>query len=92
MIDVQPYIDHLNRISDGWEDSYWHNDACQSIAREYSEDSRLKVWIDSLDPSEREYDHGGQFILVRENDDSENEVLLITDNWQAVATLVSQTD
>ena len=91
MIDLVPYLADLNATGAGWEDSYWHNDACQSVAFEYSEDTRLKVWIDSPDPSEREVDSGGQFIVVFEDDEGEPDVMLITDDWSAVVALVAHT-
>lgn len=93
MIDLAPYLADLNSTGHGWEDSYWHNDACQSVHFEYSTDTRLKLWIDAEDPSERECNCGGRFILVFEDDESDmdTEVMLITDDWQAIVNLVAET-
>ena len=94
MIDLLPYLADLNSTGRGWEDSYWHNDSCQSVHFEYSTDTRLKLWIDSPDPSEREVNVGGRFVLVREDDDAERDtdVMLITDDWQAIVALVGETN
>lgn len=94
MIDLAPYLADLNATGAGWQDSYWHNDACQSVAFEYSDTARMKLWIDSPDPNERECNNGGQFVLVWEDDDAERdtEVMLITDDWSAVVALVAETN
>ena len=98
MIDLAPYLADLNATGHGWEDSYWHNDACQSVHFEYSTSSRLKLWIDAADPAERECSVGGRFILVFQYDeDVENEepafteTMMITDDWQAIVELVAET-
>ena len=93
MIDLVPYMADLNATGTGWEDSSYGNDACPSVHFEYSTETRLKLWIDSPDPSERECSVGGQFILVFENDESDRdtEVMMITDDWRAIVQLIAET-
>lgn len=93
MIDLAPYLADLNSTGIGWEDSSYGNDACQSVHFEYSTETRLKLWIDAEDPSERECKIGGRFVLVFEDDESDRdtETMLITDDWQAIVNLVAET-
>lgn len=89
MIDLTPFLDSLNATFSGWIDSSYGNDACQSVAFPYSDASRLKLWIDAENPSERESDFGGRFILARERDnDFFCESIMITDDWQSIVNFI----
>lgn len=90
MINLMPYLADLNLLTDGWIDSSYGNDACQSVAIAYSDDTRLKVYIDASLPCEREYDTGKQYTVVFESDDGDNEVMLVTDDWYAVLSCVAE--
>lgn len=90
-LDLAPYLECLNQSCDGWRDDTNGNDVCQSVVFEYSDTTRLKVWIDSSIASEREVDCGGQYTVVFEDDDGEPDTLLVTDNWVSVLMLIDKT-
>lgn len=78
MIDLTPYLDSLNARTAGWIDSSYGNDHCESVAFEYSCDTRLRIWIDD-----------GQYTVVFEDDDQgDYQVMLSTDNWISVLLYV----
>jgi hypothetical protein len=76
-----------------WEDVSWHNDVCP---RWESERLRIAIWVDCIDPTQREYDDWKQYTvcsIVREDDGTfslaEDEPLFATEdavkleNWIA---------
>lgn len=72
----------LPAIPAGFEDSSWHNDSCPSW---HHEGLGLSIYIDYVDPSQRECQHpeGPRFSLLMRPDD-EPHALCHTDDWQEV--------
>ena len=48
-----------------WVDASWGNDVCPSFE---SECENYKLWIDCLNPTDREYEHEPRFSLFEVND------------------------
>ena len=72
----------------GWTDASWHNNTCPRFV---SPDRTLQVWMEHPDRSHREAADEPRF-CVKTNDDNapENEeVLLQTEDWSAVQSLLA---
>lgn len=81
-------VDTFPALPDGWADTSWHNDACPSaeVAAKH-----VKVWIDYLDPSMREFDGELRFTVERLDEDREHrseDPWFQTDNWEEVLAYV----
>jgi hypothetical protein len=70
----------------GFSDSSWHNDVCPSYS---SELFGLRIWIDYVDPAQREVDQDERF-LVTPLDDGTHDVFVQTDDWNAVLAYVEE--
>lgn len=57
----------LPALPQGWTDSTWRNDACPSYAILDHEEVRVRVWIDYVQPANREAPHGSRFTVVHED-------------------------
>ena len=80
----------LPEIPASWEDVSWRNDACpsfQAFAREGETEVRLTVFVDYLDPAERELGGCDRFFVLL-NQDGDTHDLLNTDDWAAVLACV----
>ena len=71
-----------------FDDSSWKNDVCPS----YSSDAfNLRIWIDYVDPAQREVDQDNRFIVSDlEDDTGSHDVLLQTDDWSEVLAFVAE--
>jgi hypothetical protein len=69
-----------------FDDSSWKNDVCPSYS---SELFGLRIWIDYVDPAQREIDQGERF-LVTPLDDGTHDVFVQTDDWNAVLAYVEE--
>jgi hypothetical protein len=71
----------------GFEDNSWHNDAMPSFV---SEAQGLIIWVDYLNPADREFSEANRFIVARYLDENfTDDVLLATNDWQAVLAFVN---
>jgi len=78
----------LPEIPADWEEASWHNDVCPSWQTPASGRTYLHIFIDYLDPDQREL--GDQRFSVSEIDeDGDSGHLMDTDDWQAVLNLAS---
>lgn len=72
----------LPAIPEGFADSSWGNDACPSFTNEAA---GLRIWVDFVDPSQRELPESKRFGIMGTN----SEVDLITsDDWRDIETAV----
>lgn len=80
----------LPEIPTHWQDVSWRNDACPSFMafeREGAEEVRLIVFVDYLDPSEREIAGCNRFFALLYQDTDTHD-LINTDDWAAVLATV----
>ncbi len=74
-------------LPEGFEDTSWHNDACPSYSN-----AHFLVWIDYLDPAQREHEGKYQRFNVRSMKDG-SEITgdggLMTDDWNAVLSYLA---
>src|SRR5262245_3179059 len=69
-------------MPEGFVDTSWHNDACQSFT---SEPHKLKLGVDYPDPAKRET-KGARFTLCTINDDGEvGDVVASAEQWVDMA-------
>ena len=78
----------MPEIPSGFTDSSWHNDICPSF---YDEARKLRLFINYLDPEERELPFK-RFIVDRFDQwtDTEGVLLLETEDWNEVLNFISQ--
>jgi len=60
--------------ANGWDDSSWHNNICPSFTKENPGtrgDPVAEVFVDALDPEERECGPGPRFIIHAFDEDGE---------------------
>jgi hypothetical protein len=76
-------------IPAGWEDASWHNNSAPSFIAP----GGFNVWIDYLDPANREFDGGKRFLVNKldadgcfTNDDPDLE----TDDWSEVLAFIAE--
>jgi hypothetical protein len=74
-----------------WLDNSWHNDTMPHF--DHAE-CPLSIWIDYLDPADREHQEGCRFSVYRLDGDGQfaddGLPVLQTDDWSAVLTLVNE--
>lgn len=69
---------------EGFHDESWHNDACPKLV---SEDRKLGIWVDYLDPDLRESSGGKRFIVSNFEVEPSME-LFSSDDWDQVVSIV----
>lgn len=87
-VEFPDFADMPTDIPAGLVDSSWHNDACPSFTIWQDEsDSRLVLWIDHANPSEREVSTAPRFCIALMND-SATVTLAAFDEWPEVKSEV----
>src|SRR5262245_34813590 len=77
----------------GFVDVSWHNDTCPSFARGdiHEDENALTIWVDYPDRSEREYQHGNRYALVRGIYGAEARTVLCTsDDWGDILAAIAR--
>ena len=76
-------------IPEGFSDQSWHNDACPRFDKQLPNGTWLVLWVDYLDPNDRDYPKEKRFAVAL-NDAEYNYVvtLLESDSWQAIVDFV----
>lgn len=80
-------IPHL----EGFQDVSWHNNVSPSFERKLNDIESVTVWVDYLDPEQRECG-GSQFLIgTHTTDELETfKVYLETDSWDEVINAINQ--
>lgn len=81
------FADMPQDIPAAWDDSSWRHDACPSFtlwedtAQRYE---RLVLWVDYVNPADREVSGGKRFLLCLISEDGRDEPvnLIMSDDWQ----------
>lgn len=71
-----------------FEDISWHNDICPSFTYQLSKHHSLRLFVDAIDPDERELPESKRFCLSIEYED-EPMAAFTYETWSDVSQLVS---
>ena len=76
-------------IPEGFEDQSWHNDVCPRFDKQLPNGNWLVLWVDYLNPEDREYPKEKRFVVALFDDEYTHiETLLESDSWQEIVDFV----
>lgn len=75
----------MPQIPAGWTDQSWHNDSCPS----FNTDADAIVYIDYLNPQDREIPEGERFVVLTDPEFTDNtQTVFGADDWNAVLAYI----
>lgn len=76
-------------IPEDFADQSWHNDVCPRFDKQLQNGTWLVLWVDYLDPNDREYTKEKRFAVALNDDEyTYVETLLESDSWQEIVDFV----
>lgn len=76
-------------IPEGFADQSWHNDVCPRFDKQLPDETSLVIWIDYLNPTDRECPNEKRFAVALYDDECTHiETLIESDSWQEIIDFI----
>lgn len=83
-------LSDLPTLPAGFSDTSWHNDTCPNYSRTLANGDTLRIWINYANPALREYAfEGPRFCAYRETSAGDAALIALSDDWSAIAAVIS---